>query len=108
MPNTPTVQSASHVSKDLFVFTFFGFLFFQFLLLVLDGFHLCVVDLSQLVPVRSVVVQAIKHGLDLFVEPGELLMNDGQNTGTSVSFTVKCTALTTMGRRNLGDPRTSF
>lgn len=67
----------------MFVFTFFGFLFFQFLLLVLDGFHLCVVDLSQLVPVRSVVVQAIKHGLDLFVEPGELLMNDGQNTGTS-------------------------
>lgn len=61
-------------------FTFPGFLFFQFLLLILDGLHLCVVFLSQLVPVCPVVVQTIKHRLDLFVEPGELLTNDRQHT----------------------------
>ena len=56
-----------------FFFTFLGLFFFQFLLLILNGLHLCVVDLSQLVPVCPVVVQAIEHGRDLFVEPGELL-----------------------------------
>lgn len=56
-------------------FTFSGLVFFQFLLLILNGLHLCVVYLSQLIPVCPVVVQTIKHGLDLFVEPRELLIN---------------------------------
>lgn len=59
-------------------FTFSGLLFLKLLLLVLNGFYLCVVDLCKLVPVGPVVVQAIKHGLDLFVEPGELLIKKEQ------------------------------
>lgn len=58
--------------------TFPGFLFLKFLLLILDGLHLCVVHLGPLVPVCPVVVQTVEHGLDLIVEPGELLTGGGK------------------------------
>lgn len=60
--------------QSLFNFyTFLGFLLFQLLLFIFNGLHLCIVHLSQLVPVCPVVVQTVEHGCDLFVEPGELL-----------------------------------
>lgn len=62
--------------------TFFGFFLLQLLLLILYGFHLCVVDLGELVPVGPVVVQAVEHGRNLLVEPGELLKEDGQESRT--------------------------
>lgn len=69
-PNRPNI----HVQ----FLTLPGLLLLQLLLLILNGLHLCVVDLSELVPVGPVVVQAVEHGLDLLVEPGELLADEGR------------------------------
>lgn len=72
--NNPNESLIKHFS-----FTLSGLLFLKLLLLILNGFHLCIVDLGELVPVGPVIVQAIKHGLDLFVEPGELLVEKEQD-----------------------------
>lgn len=73
-------------------------LFLQLLLLILNGFHLCVVDLGELVPVGPVVVQAVEHGLDLLVEPGELLVAEGQEGMNECR----------LGGRNQGDTDSAF
>lgn len=76
-PNEPNIHNQ--------FLTLPGLIFLQLLLLILNGFHLCVVDLSELIPMGPVVVQAIEHGLDLLVEPGELLVEEGQE-GPRMSF----------------------
>lgn len=74
----PTLDNPSKTNNTIAFLTLPGFLLLQLLLLVLNGFYLCIVDLGKLVPVGPVVVQAVEHGLDLLVEPGELLVEEGQ------------------------------
>lgn len=46
---------------------------FQPLLLVLNGLHLGLVDVGERLPLSTVYVQAVEHGVDLRVESGKLL-----------------------------------